>query len=312
MRLATYRSFLDQLHTLLQAGMPILEALRGLERSPHGSLALAGGDLAKRIAEGASLKEAAFARPDIFPPAHAALIGAGEKAGSVPTILARLRDEVDRKIEARRAMAAKVAYPVAILALTTVLTPIYLVIQHGIGAYLAVQVSVFGTAAGLIALAWCYRGALVAYLPAVPLFGGAWQRAALGESLSLLGLMVRAGIGLREGLIITAEAARLPKLCLELQRAASGLESGLNLSGALGFVSGIEAPIRGAIASGEQAGAIDAALENAGKAIEESASRAIRRLLAGLAYSIYIFAIAVVAILYIRAIIGYFGMYDSL
>jgi type II secretory pathway component PulF len=307
MRLAAYRAFLDQLHTLLQAGLPIIEALRGLERSPHRSLALAASDMAKRIADGSSLKDAAFGRPDIFPPAHAALIGAGEKAGTVPAILARLRDEVDRKIAARKALAMQAAYPVAILALATILPPVYLLFKGSYGAYFAIQATVFGTAAILISLAWLFRKQLAAFLPAVPFIGRAWRRAALGESLSLLGLLVRAGIGLREGLTIAAEAARLPDLCLELQRAARGLDSGLNLSGALGFVSGIEAPERGAIASGEQAGTMDAALESAGKGIEESASRTIKVFLSALAFGIYIIAAGVVGLLFIQAVLQYYG-----
>ncbi len=308
-RLLAYRSLLDQLSTLLTSGVPILEALSGLERSPHREVAACAERLRERIQAGRPLAESMAGDP-AFPPAHTALIGAAERAGAVPRVLLRLRDEVDRAIEARRAFILRTAYPIGILALTALFPPLYLIVQGRTGAYIALELGIFGGAGALAALIHARRKQAFPLLLRLPVLGDALRRAALGESLSLLGLLVGAGIGVREALEITAGAARWPGLSEELHRSAEALKGGRNLAGALESLSGIPSIERGAIASGERAGAMDQALEATGRALEGSAHRTIDLFLRGLAVAIYLFAGLLVVVLYVRAFATYFSLGD--
>ncbi len=306
-RQTAYRQFLDQLATLLTGGVPILEALESLSRSPHGKIAGIASELGRRIRNGAALGDAMAQLRGTFPPAHAALVGAAEQAGATPRILVRLRDEVDRRLEAQRALLGRAAYPIALLALAAILSPIYLVVQGKVGTYLLLQISIFGGAGVLAAVLFKFRRNLESLLPALPFLGCLFRRKMLGESLSLLGLLVGGGIGIREALLITAGTTRSPDLSADLKRSARALDAGQNLAGALSSIPGLPPEEQGMIASGERAGAMDRTLESAGRSLEESAQRAIKRLLWALAILIYLTAALIVAILYIQTILGLYS-----
>jgi len=310
-RLAAYRSYLDQLATLLQSGMPILEAHALLEGGPDRQVGEAAGRILRRLQKGAALGEAMAATPADFPRAHSALVTAAEKAGAVPAALGRLRDEVDRRIAAWRTLAARSAYPVFLLVLATLLIPLYLFFQGKTGTYLAIQAAVFLPAAGAAALAYRFRGPAARAARSLPLLSAALKQAALGESLSLLGLLVEAGIGVREALGITAEAARDPELAGGLRQAARSLDAGRNLAEALSGLPGLPRVAHGTIASGEQAGAMDRALQSAGAALSESANRRLGRLLIGLTGGIYAVAALTVVIIYVRVMLEYFGRFSA-
>ena len=311
MRPQAYRSFLDQLSTLLESGLPILEALSSLGRSPHRGVAAVAERLRAEIQAGRPLAEALAADP-AFPPAHAALIGAAERVGAVPPMLLRLRDEVDRAIAARRALLAQAAYPLFVLALAALLPPIYLIFEGRTGAYVVSEIMLFGGAAALVALAHALRHRARGFLVKLPFVGSWLHRAALGESISLLGLLVGAGIGVQEALEITAGATRWPALSGELRRAAQELRAGQNLAGALATLSGLPPQERGIIASGERAGAMDRALVSAGRGLEESAHRSIGNFLAMLPKVFYFLVAALVGIMYLKAMINYFSIGDAL
>ncbi len=311
MRLAAYRSYLDQLATLLQSGLPILEALAMLQAGPDREIGETAGRVLRRLGKGGSVGEAMAALPLDFPPPHAALVVAAEKAGAVPATLGRLRDEVDRRIAAWRALLARSAYPVLLLVLTVILVPLYLFFQGRSGTYLAIQAGVFLPVGAGAALAYAYRGRAARFARRLPLLSSALRRAALGESLSLLGLLVEAGIGVREALEIAAKAARAPELASGLRQAARSLDAGRNLSEALSALTDIPKLERGTIASGERAGAMDRALQAAGASLSESAQRRLGRLLIGLAGAIYLLAALTVFIIFLRFMLSYVAQFSG-
>ena len=311
MRPKAYRSLLDQLSTLLESGIPILEALATLGRSPHRGVAVVAERLRERIQAGSPLPEALASEP-AFPPAHVALIGAAERAGAVPPMLDRLRDEVDRAIAARRDLLRKSAYPIFVLVLAAVLPPLYLIFQGRLWSYLALELGIFGSAGAVAAVLYSRREQLRAIVPRLPVIGSWLHRAALGESLSLLGLLVGAGIGVQEALEITAGATRWPSLSVELRWAADELRAGKDLRGALGALTGLPAQEQGIIASGERSGTIDRALVAAGRELEDSARRSIARFLSALPVVLYFLVAVLVGIMYLKTMIGYLSIGDSL
>ena len=313
MLLSAYRALLDQLATLLAGGVPILDSLEGLRSSPHGAVARAAASLLPAIRAGRSLAEAmAEAGAGIFPPAHAAVVGAGERAGALPRILLRLRDETDRRIESRQALLRKLVRPVAILSLAAVLAPVSFIVEGRMAAYVGLQAAIFGCSGALIALGWFYRKRLFPLVAGLPLVGSALRRAALGEALSLLGLLVGAGIGVREALHIVAEAARRPDLAGALRAAAGRLDAGRDLAGALGPLLGSEAAQLSIITTGEKAGDMDRALESAGHSIELSAAQNLRRILLAIPMVLLGITFAVVVLLYIRTVLNYMNQFEGI
>lgn len=299
-----YRHFLEQLAQLLTSGIPILEALTTLGESPHGRTGEVSNQLARRIQEGSTLGDAAREMPETFPPAHAALITAGERAGELPRVLIRLQSEVDRGMENQRALLKRMAYPLALLALFVLLVPIKLIFEGRQGTYLLIQVLFFGGAAGAVFLLFRFRRQLLGLLPEVPYLGILVRRAMVGETLSLLGLLIGSGIGIREALVIAADAARFRSLARGLRDADRTIEGGQNFAGALASIPEIPPAERGMIATGEHAGNLDRALESAGRSLEDSGHRRIRAFLIALAFAFYLLMALVIGALYISTMLG--------
>jgi general secretion pathway protein F len=305
------RTLLDQLATMVRSGIPIRDALRSMKGLPARRASRVAAGLLERVERGATLSEAMAALPRTFPQVHRAVVAAGERCGALPATLTRLRDEVDRRIAAAQALFTKSAYPLAILALTSLLTPLFLIFEGRTGSYLAIELLVFGSAAGLWALAFHERRRLWRLLQRLPFLGTALKRSSLGRSLSLLGLLVQAGIGVREALELAASAAGESELAEELRGSARALDRGKNLAEALSGLSGLPPDEWGMIATGEQAGAMDKALEESGLRLEESGRRRVGAVLAILPVAIYIVAGLVVFFVYFQAMLrstGDFGL----
>lgn len=301
MRAAAYRSFLDQLASLLEGGIPILEALALLSKGPSRPIARAAGMLERRIRDGDTVAEAMAGDPQDFPPPHRAVLKAAEKGGLLPEALRRLRDEVDRHIAIRRSLWTRSAYPLLLLVAAAVLLPTVLLAQGRIGAYFLFEALVFGLAGGTAWLCFRWKRQALTLLSGMPFLRG------VGESLSLLGLLLEAGIGVREALGLSAAAARSPLLQGELEEAARALEKGSNLTQSLEKVSGIPPIERGEIQSGEHAGSMDRALRRAGRAIEEDAQRRLERVLSVLPFAVYFIAAGVVGTYYVLVMLRHFS-----
>jgi len=302
-----YLNFLDRLSTLLNAGVPIRQALNQISSGPDARSAGVARLLEEKIGAGATLADALDGLPEDFPAAHRAVIGAAERAGQIPEALVRLRAEVERRLEMVRSLVKRGAYPVVVLALVPILCPLFLLVQGNVGSYLMVQLLVFGPGFALAALAKAKWRTLLAFLARFPLIGGAIRRGAAGESLSLLGLLVGAGVGLRESLDLAAGAARNPELAARLARAAGSIDRGKNLAESLAGLPGLPPDEHAGIATGEYSGAMDKALAEAGRTLEDGARRTIERIAMALPVILYLLAGLVVGVIYVNTMLNYFS-----
>lgn len=103
--------FTRQLSTLSQVS-PLEECLRTIARQSEADhvraiiSAVHGG-----VMEGRRLAEAMGAEPRNFPPLYRAMVAAGESSGSLPVILDRLSDLLERQAAIRSKVITTVAYP---------------------------------------------------------------------------------------------------------------------------------------------------------------------------------------------------------
>ena len=126
---SAYYELLKGIETRLRAGIPLRDALEGLEADGRGSLAVLAGALRSRIEAGASLAQALGDLPPSPPLAHAALIDAGESSGCLDETLADIIAEENILADARRRLQLRLAYPLLICCLAFLLTFLYLVFQ---------------------------------------------------------------------------------------------------------------------------------------------------------------------------------------
>jgi general secretion pathway protein F len=112
--------FTRQLAFLTQVS-PLEEALRTISRqSEKEHVRDITGQAHQGVVEGQRLSEAMRREPRSFPALYRAMISAGESSGSLPDILERLADLLERQAEMRGKLISALAYPI-ILAIVAIL-----------------------------------------------------------------------------------------------------------------------------------------------------------------------------------------------
>ncbi|WP_081913101.1 type II secretion system F family protein, partial [Sphingobium sp. ba1] len=103
--------FTRQLATLTQVS-PLEESLRTIGRqSEQDHVRAVVGKVHSGVMEGRRLADALGAEPKSFPPLYRAMISAGESSGSLPTIMERLSDLMERQALMRSKVLTAIAYP---------------------------------------------------------------------------------------------------------------------------------------------------------------------------------------------------------
>ena len=106
----------QQLATLLQAGVALLQALEMLERSV-ASPALK--DVVRAVHDdvesGSSLSAAMQKHPDCFSPLYCSMVSAGEFGGILDSVMSRLAQTLDRNDRLRARMHSALLYPAVVL-----------------------------------------------------------------------------------------------------------------------------------------------------------------------------------------------------
>lgn len=118
-------TFTRQLATLLQAGLPLLKAmnlLRNQERNPAFKKVLT--EICDQIESGNTLSDAFGQHPAIFDRLYINMIRAGEAAGVLETVLARLATFSEKSIKIQKKVKSAMIYPSVVV--TVALGIVYL------------------------------------------------------------------------------------------------------------------------------------------------------------------------------------------
>jgi general secretion pathway protein F len=101
-----------QFAVLLQAGMPLVEALGSLiEQTDNARLQTAVYDVRDRVNSGSNLGDSLGEHPRIFSPLYVNMVRAGEVSGSLESVLIRLADILEHQSKLRSQVISAMAYP---------------------------------------------------------------------------------------------------------------------------------------------------------------------------------------------------------
>ena len=104
--------FSRQLTTLLEAGIPLVQALSGVsEQMENRTIRDVVTDITQKVREGKSLSDALSLYPNIFSAIFVNMVKAGESSGSLEKVLARLADLTEKQIAFRNRLRSILAYP---------------------------------------------------------------------------------------------------------------------------------------------------------------------------------------------------------
>lgn len=289
--------FTRQLATLALV-TPLEEALRTISRQEDNkAVAAILSRVHAGVVEGRRLSEAMAREPKSFPPLYRAMVAAGEGAGTLPQILERLADLLERQAAMRAKITTALAYPTvlaAVASLVVVLLMIFVVPKvvdqfDTMGQQLPLLTRFVMVTSGLLASYWW------AILIVIGVFGFAAWRALQQEDLRLqfdsfwlrlpligrltrdlhaarmartLATMVAARLPLLEGLTLTASTVHNRRLRLASEGIAESVRGGGSLSAAMRR-AGVFPPLLVYLAaSGEASGQLDTMLARAADYLE--------------------------------------------
>jgi general secretion pathway protein F len=318
--------FTRQLATLALVS-PLEEALRTIARqtekeqvrlillSVHGS-----------VLEGRRMSEAMAREPASFPPLYRGMVAAGESSGTLPAILERLADLLERQAQVRSKVLSAVAYPIVlavvaafvVFALMVFVVPKVVEQFQDIGQTLPLLTRiVIGLSAFLAAWWWAILLALALaafvgaramrdealrlradrFLLRLPLFGRLLRDLHAARMARTLSTMVASRLPLLEGLRLTTQTVHNRALREATADIAESVRTGGSLSGAL-KKAGIFPPLLVYLAaSGEASGRLDLMLERAADYLEREFDSFTATALALLEPAIIIVMGAVVALI---------------
>ena len=276
-----------QLATLVQAALPIEEALRAAAAQSSSqkikSMLLA---VRARVMEGHSLAGSLREYPSAFPELYRATVAAGEHAGHLGLVLDQLADYTDQRQQSRQKIQLALLYPVILLvaslaivvlllgyvvpdvvkvfvntgqalpALTTGLIAVSEVVQHWGWLML------IGIVAAALAMRQALRDEKIkrrwhALILRIPLVGRLARATNTARFASTLAILTRSGVPLVDALGIAAAVIANLRIRDKVIEAAQRVREGGSLTRALDATGEFPPMMLHMIASGEKSGELD-------------------------------------------------------
>ncbi len=290
-----------QLSTLIAAGLPVEEALLAVskqsEKPAIHSMLLT---VRAKVMEGFSLANSLGEFPRAFPALHRATVAAGESAGHLDLVLARLADFTETQQESQSRIKQALVYPVILFVLTVgilagllgyVVPDIVEVFSDsgqelpGLTTFIIAMsdfVVDYGLVIfiGIVALVFAIRRVLAIpsvrlvadrYLLGTPLFGKLSRGTNTSQFASTLSILSSSGVPLVDALKIAGEVLSNSWLQQNVSQATVKVSEGSSLSGALEQSGYFPPMMLHMIASGESSGELDDMLARVAKHQQQDA-----------------------------------------
>lgn len=289
--------FTRQLATLTQVS-PLEEALRTIARQteqPHVRERLQ--TVHSGVVEGRRLADSMGREPKSFPPLYRAMVSAGESSGTLPVILERLSDLLERQAQVRGKVISAMAYPIvlAFVAIFVVIALMVFVVPKVVEQFDTVGQrlpfltrAVMGLSEFLVNWWWALVVGIVLLgllfwralqdpairlrfdrgLLKLPLLGRLIRDLHAARMARTLSTMIASLLPLLEGLTLTTQTVHNRALRLASEEITESIRGGGSLSAALRR-AGVFPPLLVYLAaSGEAAGRLDTMLERAADYLE--------------------------------------------
>lgn len=279
--------FSRQMYTLLKAGIPIMNALNGLQASTvNKKLSGVIGDVRQSLDSGHELSAAMHEHPEVFSPFYLSMVRVGEGTGMLETVFIRMFDHLEFEKFMRDQVKSALRYPsfvmmamgVAIVIINIFVIPAFAKVFKGFGAELPLMTrlligfsdfmvanwpfllmllfsAIFGFKSWVATKAGKYQWDKIKL--GIPIAGKIVRKATLARFARSFALASRSGVPIVQAMTLIAEtvdndfiADKVNQMRLGIERGESVLRTAAN--------SGVFTPIvLQMIAVGEESGALD-------------------------------------------------------
>lgn len=327
-------AFVQELGTLLRAGLPLDRALRVLTQMQlHPGMQALQQDMLKAIKAGRSLSQAMVAHSPTFGPLHVNLIRAGEVSGKLPEALSYLTEHLERSKSLRSSLVSALIYPAILLGTAAVSVALMLgfvvpqfkplfsdlgdrlpwltdvvvrlgdtLVEHGPGLLLAITVLV------LVLGRWWQtdngRRQKERLLLGLPLLGPLLLRYQVSRFTGTLGTLLANGIGLIQAIGISRDGLNYDTLRQRLAPLSDAIKQGQRFSRVIADSHLLDPAALQLVALGEETGRLDTMLLELTKQQEAALQTQTRRLLTLLEPLLILSLGLVIALIIIAILLG--------
>lgn len=300
--------FTRQLSTMIDAGIPILEALEVLhEQVADKGFKLVINDVVERVRTGSDLSDALSAHPKIFSQIYVNMIKAGEASGQIDVILVRLAEYFESTAHLKREVKAAMTYPVISLTMVMGIT-IFLMVgivpkfseifktlnvplnpltrtMLAISLFMQKNIILMAMAAVVFVIL------LIAYTKTpfgkfqmdwlklhVPIFGTLFRKVALSRFSRTFSTLLKSGVPMLGALEIVAGTAGNEIVSRVVLASKERVRQGENLATPLAESPVFPPMVTKMVAIGEKSGALEALLEKVSEFYDQQVSAAVKSL----------------------------------
>lgn len=291
-RLLDLALFARQMYTLLKAGVPIMQALKGLRDSTHNeALAKVIASIGENLDQGVDLNTAMRRHPQVFSSLFVSMVQVGETTGNLPQVFLQMADYLEREKDTRDRVKSATRYPMFVMiamAIAMVVINIF-VIPAFAKVYSSFKIELPWATQLLIATSnftisywYLMLGAVIAivlttrfYVQSdegrynwhrwklkLPVVGNILYLSTIGRFTRTLGIMIRAGVPLVQGMTVVARAVDNEYIGERVIQMRDGVERGETIA-RTALATGLFPPlVVQMITVGEDTGAVDELMFN--------------------------------------------------
>jgi type IV pilus assembly protein PilC len=298
--------FTRQLATMMRSGVPLLQAFdivgRGHSNPAVGKLLL---DIKADVETGSSLSQAFRKFPLQFDALYCNLVGAGEQAGILDTLLERLATYKEKILAIKSKIKSAMFYPIAVLVIAFIITAVIMIfvipafkdVFKNFGADLpAMTLMVIAMSDFFVTYWWAIFGiiggglyaffeswkrsekvqfAMDRFLLRLPVFGDIIRKSVIARWTRTLSTMFAAGVPLVESLDSVGGAAGNYVYKLATKQIQSEVSTGTSLTNAMQNANIFPNMVTQMVAIGEESGALDSMLGKVADFFEQEVDDAV-------------------------------------
>ncbi len=301
--------FTRQLATMMKSGVPLLQAFDIVGKG-HTNAAVARllMEVKTEVETGSSLKQAFEKHPLYFDALFCNLIGAGEQAGILDSLLDRLATYKEKILAIKSKIKSALFYPVAIIIVAFVITAVIMIfvipafksVFSSFGADLptptliVMQISeffvdywyaIFGILGGSIyGFLWIWKRSLKVQMfmdrvmLRLPVFGDLVRKSCIARWTRTLSTMFAAGVPLVEALESVAGASGNYEYYVATKKIQGEVSTGSSLTSSMQGTSVFPSMVIQMVQIGEEAGSLDAMLSKVADFFEAEVDEAVEAL----------------------------------
>jgi len=303
-----------QLATLLEAGLPLVRAIRTLERQAKGvdpALNKVLHDLADQVEGGSTFSEALGTHPKSFNKLYVSMVRAGEASGAMEVVLTRLAEFMEKAARIAGKVKSAMVYPVSVLCIAGAITaglmifivpkfekmfaemlpgePLPELTELVVGISKVMASNAPQVAIGLVVFIICFKMLLktkagrMAFDTAslkVPPFNGLVVKNASARFCRTLGTLMASGVAILQALMIVKDTSGNELVAKAIQDVHDAVKEGEGMTKPLEASHVFPLMLCSMVEVGEETGALPDMLNRVAAVYEEEVDRAVEGLTA--------------------------------